>query len=75
MPAYPTQTHTFPDEADGGNAIDGYWGLTKREYIAALCMQSLVVDTDAPMNHTFADHAKDAVNASDALLEELKKEA
>lgn len=46
-------------------------GLTKREYIAAMCMASLVAACNAT---TMEDDAKVAVACADALLAQLNKE-
>lgn len=54
-----------------------YWGLTKREYFAAMAMQGLLAN---PYLHNDADfdldHAADvSVRASDALLKKLNPDA
>jgi hypothetical protein len=48
-----------------------YYGLTKREYFAALAMQGLI--SNAKDYHTFSNLASDAVACADALLAELEK--
>lgn len=47
------------------------FGLTKREYFAALAMQSFCSTYNGSRLEILA---KDAVNAADALIEELNKE-
>ncbi len=48
-----------------------YTGLTKREYMAALALQGLLVDPNlaAPKS----EYARNAVELADALLKELDK--
>ena len=55
---------------------DGSWeqvpeGLTKREYFAAMAMQSLLAQVSINTSRDFV--AAEAVIAADALLEELAK--
>ena len=60
---------------DGTIQHDVYFGLTKREYFAALAMQSSDLDAYAERfgNKWAKRVAKDAVEMADALLEELEK--
>lgn len=60
---------------DGTIQHDVYFGLTKREYFAALAMQSSDLDSYAEQfGKNWAKRlAKDAVEMADALLEELEK--
>jgi hypothetical protein len=48
---------------------EGWNGMTKREYFAALAMQSLLTSTFANPEEA----AKQAVEAADALIEQLNK--
>ena len=47
------------------------YGLTKREYFAAMAMQALV--SNHSINTSHCTLAREAVSAADALLEELEK--
>ena len=54
------------------SAMDlAYIGMTKRELIAGMIMGNMVRVDSAP--DLFSSMAKSAVNAADALLEELNK--
>jgi hypothetical protein len=49
------------------------YGLTKREYFAAIAMQGLVTE-EVTMSWCPASHAQRAVMCADALITELNKE-
>lgn len=51
------------------------WGLTKREYFAAMAMQGIMANPNCePMTpEHFKNIASDAINIADVLLEELAK--
>ena len=51
---------------------DTEWGLTKREYFAALCLQGMADWT--VIDSTRKSIAEDAVKYADALIEALNKE-
>jgi hypothetical protein len=56
------------------NAPENYdFGLTKREYFAAMAMQGLLT-TISQSDANWKIHAKTAVLCADSLLEELSKE-
>lgn len=57
-------------DASGQPRTGPEWGLTKREYFAAMAMQGLAADHE--MNE-LDDIAKDAVTLADMLLKELAK--
>lgn len=55
-----------------GQLEDTSYGLTKREYFAAMAMQGLCVGYFD--NHSITDHIRDAaIMIADALLEELER--
>lgn len=60
-------------ESTGGLSSAAASGLTKRELFAAMAMQGLFSDNDCNWNHD--RRAAEAVEAADALLRELAKEA
>lgn len=63
----------FPHEfATSESSMDFAFGLTKREYFAAMALQGLI---GQPTYTSISDAAHDAVVAADALLLELAKEA
>jgi hypothetical protein len=73
---------THPNNAAFSNALDDYgnptlgFGLTKREYFAALAMQAVEFsNTGADINDFLSNNeiAERAVWLADALIEELNK--
>ena len=66
MPVHPTQ----PLDRQGLPEYPMEWGLTKREYFAAMAMQGLC--THSGDYHTPENLASDAVMYADALLKELE---
>lgn len=62
MPAFPVE------ETSDSESLS--FGLTKREYFAAMAMQGLLAQGGYDR---FAALASDVVNLTDALLEELEK--
>lgn len=54
------------------NATSTFGGLSKREYFAALAMRSLL-SNPANMGNNISEDAAMAVDAADALIEELNK--
>ena len=63
MPAFPVE--------ETSNSESLSFGLTKREYFAAMAMQGFVTCKDNIIDHKLA--AINAVKYADALLEELEK--
>lgn len=63
------------EEGRLGVCEDGSYGLSKREYLAAMAMQGMLAagDGDFNSNHT-KRIAENAVNHADALIKELNKE-
>jgi hypothetical protein len=70
-PANPTIGWELTSHGDPVSITDQY-GLTKREYFAAIAMQGLLADTKDIL-YPIIQVAKDAVNYADALIEELNK--
>jgi hypothetical protein len=64
-PAWPIHPHF-----ENGNYVPGSSGLTKREWMAAMCLQGLLA-----RNHSSGqtNNVEWAVNYADALLAELAK--
>lgn len=52
----------------------GWFGLTKREYFAALALEGLLSSLVPADEITYPDLAKCAVKSADALLLELEKQ-
>lgn len=67
METDPNQT-AFPSARDTQT-----WGLTKREYLAGLIMQGLVVNSTSLMVAGHATVAKKAVKLADELIAALKE--
>ena len=67
MPVHPTQSL----DRQGLPEYPMTWGLTKREYFAAMATQGLC--THSGDYHTPENLASDAVMYADALLKELEK--
>lgn len=65
----------FPNFDPKAPASDCEWtqGITKREYFAAMAMQGLL-SAGPTTGELYATIARDAVAASDALLESLAKQ-
>ena len=74
MPSQPIDTKESEWETGGGRYITSN-GLTKREYFAAMAMQGIMANPNCePVTpEHFKNIASDAINISDALLEELEK--
>lgn len=71
-PAVNGRTTAFPSGSDGMHAPE--WGLSKREYFAAMAMQAILtgaVTRGCPSNE-WIDQSM-AVRCADALLKELAK--
>lgn len=64
-PAFPEVNHDNPQFSYPT------YGLTKREYFAAMAMQGIVADPNGYI--MAADIAKGAVEIADALIEQLNK--
>jgi hypothetical protein len=62
--------NAFPQAKEDLN-VDSEYGLTKREYFAALAMQGLISDSNIAT--TYSKYAEHAVQAADALIAELNK--
>lgn len=60
------------DPAYPVDATNKSTGLTKREYFAAVCIQSILTNTNAPPSFV-ADIAKKAVVYADALIQALNQ--
>lgn len=73
LPAAPTQE--IDTDINGDQIVIAQTnGLTKREYIAAQALQGFLVTwNDAPVKIGPKEYAAMAVEAADALLEELEK--
>ena len=56
---------------DLNNHPSNWYGLTKREYFAALAMQGLLANQN--LNYHFERIANDSVDISDALIKALKQ--
>ena len=71
-PAMPVNAHDYA--VNGGYESDSF-GLTKREYFAAMAMQGIMANNmyDAPRRNKLEGMAVDAVSMADALLKELDK--
>ena len=69
---------TNQSDAAFSNACDAYgnptvgYGLTKREYFAAMAMQGFLANSYSTRNSQLAELA---VNQADSLIEELNKES
>ena len=68
MPVHPTQSL----DRQGLPEYPMAWGLTKREYFAAMAMQGLLA-SDTNFNFGTSDAARLALDQADALLKELGK--
>lgn len=66
-PAFPTL-----DQTGNPEAWNTYFGLTKREYFAAMAMQACI--SRAKMMDTTQDVVEWSVKYADALLSELEKQ-
>jgi len=71
-PANPTIGWELTAHGDPVVITDQY-GLTKREYFAAMAMQGLLTSTKYIL-YPITQVAKDAVNYADALIKELNKD-
>jgi hypothetical protein len=73
-PAFPGETEYFhgKDEKTGTDIWDRFSGLTKREWMAALCLQGMLTDFGPDKNWIREQAAKEAIAFADALLAELK---
>jgi len=71
-PANPTIGWELTVHGDPVVITDQY-GLTKREYFAAMAMQGLLTSTKYIL-YPITQVAKDAVNYADALIKELNKD-
>ena len=63
------ESSTFPMAVD---MIEPQWGLTKREYFAAMAMQG-ILSIFAAKNLEASSVSKEALFHADALIEELNK--
>lgn len=61
------------EEGRLGVCEDGYPGLTKREYFAAMALQGIISNTKALSHDIFPVSAKVAIEYADALIAELNK--
>jgi hypothetical protein len=68
-PATPTIEHITGNYGD--THVNTYFGLTKREYFAAMALQGLLVENSSSINADWTP--KQAVKMADALIEELNK--
>ena len=66
-PAFPYR------EQDGNGQYRDHFGVTKREYFAAMALQGLLAHPESD-NHGDTEIASQSVNLADALLAELGKE-
>jgi len=71
-PANPTIGWELTAHGDPVVITDQY-GLTKREYFAAMAIQGLLTSTKYIL-YPITQVAKDAVNYADALIKELNKD-
>jgi hypothetical protein len=71
-PIYPLQDLGFPSDPSVIKE-DALFGLTKREYFAAMAMQGLCANSVCYENTNDEELAKAAVINADALLNELEK--
>jgi len=71
--AFPaTAVETDPIDGSTINKIDSF-GLTKREYFAAMAMQGLCANSIPGNHHKPETLCKDAVEYTNALIKELDK--
>lgn len=71
LPAFPVSANDRANYEAGGYVPNGVFGMTKREYFAALAMQGLVA-LDA--TGEWEKYAERSVAAADALIAELEKQ-
>lgn len=64
----------FAGQAPTGSYREDFFGLTKREYFAALAMQGICGDGVPRDHHSFKNTAIEAIAYADALITELSKE-
>jgi hypothetical protein len=64
--------NAFPQAKEDLN-VDSEYGLTKREYFAAMAMQGLLANSLKSATLYIESNAKFAVQAADALIAELNK--
>lgn len=68
-PAFPLHPTTYGFNSENGS------GLTKREYFAALAMQSMCSFDLGQNNEVAKEYARRSVIMADALIKELSNEA
>lgn len=65
------ESPVFPLVVD---VIDSQWGLTKREYFAAMMMQAMLSNPTVSVNESNSTLARAAIQKADALIEHLNED-
>lgn len=65
------ESPVFPLVVD---VIDSQWGLTKREYFAAMMMQAMLSNSSVSVNESNSILARSAIQKADALIEHLNED-